>query len=68
VVSYGNAENQNVEKTLIIDRKGNREVASRVAALIKCERIVTESSSYGGQKNADITIVIGGDFDGRYCK
>jgi len=68
VISYGNAETQDVEKTLIIDRKGNREGASRVAALIKCERIVTESSSHGGQKNADITIVIGGDFDGRYCK
>lgn len=68
VVSYGNAETQEIEKTVIIDRKGNREGASRVASIIKCTHIVTGPSPYGGQKNADFTIVLGGDFDGRYCK
>ncbi|MCX7788294.1 MAG: LCP family protein [Spirochaetes bacterium] len=68
VVSYGNAETQEVEKTMVIDRKGNREGASRVASIIKCTNIVTGPSAGGGQKNVDITIVLGGDFDGRYCK
>lgn len=68
VVSYGNVEAQEVEKTMVIDRKGNREGAARVASIIKCTNIVTGPSSIGGQKNVDITIVLGGDFDGRYCK
>jgi len=68
VVSYGNAETQEVEKTVVIDRKGNRDGAARIASIIKCTNIVTGPSSFGGQKNADITIVLGGDFDGRYCK
>jgi len=68
VVSYGNAETQEVEKTVVIDRKGNRDGAARIASIIKCTNIVTGPSPFGGQKNADITIVLGGDFDGRYCK
>lgn len=68
VISYGNAETQEVEKTIVIDRKGNREGAVRAASIIKCTNIVTGPSPFGGQKNADITIVLGGDFDGRYCK
>ncbi len=68
VTSYGNAETQEVEKTIVIDRKGNREGAVRAASIIKCTNIVTGPSPFGGQKNADITIVLGGDFDGRYCK
>jgi len=68
VVSYGNAETQEIEKTVIIDRKGNREGAARVASIIKCTNIVSGPSTFGSQKNADFTIVLGGDFDGRYCK
>ena len=68
VVSYGNAETQDIERTVIIDRKGDREGAARVASVIKCNNIVSGLSAYGSQKNADFTIVLGGDFDGRYCK
>ncbi|MCL1818398.1 MAG: LCP family protein [Spirochaetaceae bacterium] len=66
VISYGNAEDQNVEKTLVIDRKGNPEATSRVADTIRCSRIVTEIPEEASA--ADVTVLLGKDFDGRYVK
>ncbi|MFQ3620071.1 MAG: LCP family protein [Spirochaetales bacterium] len=69
VVSFGNAESQNIEKTVLLDRKGNPEGAARIASVIRCTNIVTDATSYSGsQSKADFTLVLGGDFDGRYCK
>ena len=68
VLSFNNAENTNVEKTKVIDRKGNAEVAGKVAKIIRCSLITTEIPPASSPSNADVTILLGKDFDGRYCK
>jgi anionic cell wall polymer biosynthesis LytR-Cps2A-Psr (LCP) family protein len=68
VVSFSNAEQDDVEKTLIIDRRGNPETASRAADVIRCTNIVTEISGSADTTAADVTVILGKDFDGRYCK
>jgi LCP family protein required for cell wall assembly len=66
IMSFGNAESQDVEKTLVIDRRGNPEAASRVADIIRCSNIITEIPS--SPPAADVTVLLGKDFDGRYVK
>ena len=68
VVSFGNSEDQDVEKTVVIDRKGNPEAAARVAQIIRCTLFLTEIENTESGPPADITLVLGRDFDGRYCK
>jgi hypothetical protein len=68
VISFSNAEDQNVEKTRVIDRRGNPETASRVADIIRCSNIVTEIPDVPAIVMADVTVLLGKDFDGRYCK
>jgi anionic cell wall polymer biosynthesis LytR-Cps2A-Psr (LCP) family protein len=66
VVAFSNAEEQDVEKTRVIDRRGSPEAASRVAGIIRCSNIVTEIPDASAP--ADVTVLLGKDFDGRYCK
>jgi LCP family protein required for cell wall assembly len=66
IVSFSNAEHQDVEKTIVIDRRGNPEAASRVADIIRCSNIITEIP--GSPSVADVTVLLGKDFDGRYVK
>ena len=68
VVAFGNSETQDVEKTLVIDRKGNPEAASRVAEIIRCSRIVTRIPETSSGAAADVTVLLGKDFDGRFVK
>ena len=67
VFTYTNADNSNYEKTLIIDRKGKAKAAEKIAEIIKCkpENIKTQIAE---EASVDITIILGKDFDGRYCK
>ncbi len=67
VVSIGNADNDEYLKTVVLDRKGRLECAKRVADLIKCSRVYTrldEEIDF----SIDVTLILGKDFDGRYCK
>jgi anionic cell wall polymer biosynthesis LytR-Cps2A-Psr (LCP) family protein len=66
VISFSNSEDKGVEKTRIIDRRGNPEAASRTADVIRCSNIVTEIAD--SPAAADVTVLLGKDFDGRYCK
>jgi anionic cell wall polymer biosynthesis LytR-Cps2A-Psr (LCP) family protein len=66
VISAKNADNANQDKTTIIDRTGNPEMAQKLADLIRCKRIVVQSDAPEGA--AKITIILGKDFDGRYVQ
>jgi len=70
VVKIGNAEGDIVEKTEVIDRRGDITQAQRVATVIKCAAVRTEVLPGHGDpdENVDVTVILGGDFDGRYCK
>ena len=72
VASVDNADNENYEKTIILNRRGDLTQAQKVAAIIKCKHIETVKNLDPDievlSDSIDITIILGKDFDGRYCK
>jgi anionic cell wall polymer biosynthesis LytR-Cps2A-Psr (LCP) family protein len=65
VVMVGNAQRQDVERTLIVDRVGNEIFANRTADIIRAGAIEREPDPELG---VDVTVVLGEDFDGRYVR
>jgi anionic cell wall polymer biosynthesis LytR-Cps2A-Psr (LCP) family protein len=66
VVSFGNAESNQIRNTVLIDRRGRPEQAERVAEIIRAERVVTDVAP--AESEADVTIVLGRDFDGTFVR
>ncbi len=64
---YGNAEKHDYNTTVVIDRKGNKEIAQRVADFIKCKNVISNIEQESLHP-VDVTIILGKDFDGHYCK
>ncbi len=67
VISIGNADNNQYMHTVVLDRKGNIEVAKKVAMIIHCERVYTRFDP-NLDDAIEVTIILGKDFDGRYCR
>jgi anionic cell wall polymer biosynthesis LytR-Cps2A-Psr (LCP) family protein len=79
VITVDNADNDEYGETLIIDRSGLDEFGSQFADIIRCRNIRIEPSrtnmigdGIGMQENnmsyeADFTLILGGDFNGRYA-
>ncbi len=70
IQKVGNADTI-YEKTEIIDNKGDLPSAQRLAKIIRCNNVSSRPVVEEGIEEiiaADITIIIGKDFDGRYCK
>ncbi len=67
IVAVANADNPDYQKTVVLDRKGRLEAAQRVADLIRCQRVYSRLEETGDM-TIDVTIILGTDFDGRYCK
>ena len=63
VTTVGNADSGDVEQTRIIGHRNDLAIIDRVAKVIKCKNISTDSGTEG-----TITIILGKDFDGRQCK
>ena len=66
VVRIGNAEHHEHATTLVLERRGRPELAARVAELMKCSGAGSEPDS-AVDPEVDVTIVLGGDFNGRRC-
>lgn len=66
VISFGNAESNQIRNTVLIDRRGRPEQARRVAEIIRAERVVTDVAP--AESEADVTIVLGRDFDGTFVR
>ncbi len=66
VIAVGNADREDYAATLVIDRFNNAEAAKSVAEVIRCRNITTRPSGEG-ESTADFTIILGTDFNGRYC-
>lgn len=70
---YANADRFDYEKTIVISRTSDITAAQRVASLIRCSNVEhrqyleTEAGAGSGEA-IDVTIILGMDFDGRYCK
>ncbi len=67
IVSVGNADNDQYLQTVVLDRKGKLESAQKVADLINCERVYSRIDKEV-DLSIDVTLILGKDFDGRYCK
>jgi hypothetical protein len=76
VISIGNAERNDYEKTEIIDRSGYEDMVKTFGDIIRCGNIRSESpiqEAPEGELNiqnfeyrSDFTLIIGRDFNGRY--
>jgi anionic cell wall polymer biosynthesis LytR-Cps2A-Psr (LCP) family protein len=74
VISIGNADRNNYESTVIIHRSGDENMVKDFAYIISCTNIrsevVSKDDENAGSQNmeysADITLLIGRNFNGRY--
>jgi anionic cell wall polymer biosynthesis LytR-Cps2A-Psr (LCP) family protein len=79
VISIGNADRSDYEKTEIIDRSGLEEVVKALGEVIRCENIRSETiisdisstpeielNLQNFEYRSDFTLIIGRDFNGRY--
>jgi len=76
IISVSNADRNDYEKTLIIDRSGFQDVVRIFADIIRCKNMRFDSPAQAnpeidlGLQNfeyrSDFTIIIGKDFNGRY--
>jgi len=73
VISIQNADNDNYEDTVIIHRSGSDGMINEFAGIIRCTNIrrelITdepEDAQLNTEYKADITLLIGKDFNGRY--
>ncbi|TFG84300.1 MAG: LytR family transcriptional regulator [Spirochaetales bacterium] len=67
VVSVGNASSQDIEKTSVLDRYGEANAAAMVANVIRCGVVQDGAIGVGSSAPADFVIILGKDFNGRYC-
>jgi len=76
VISIGNADRNDYENTLIINRTGLQDMVLAFGEVIRCTNVRTDSPNpddEGAELNiqnlnyqADLTLIIGKDFNGRY--
>jgi anionic cell wall polymer biosynthesis LytR-Cps2A-Psr (LCP) family protein len=67
VVSIGNADMEDNEKTVIVDRFANPDAAKSIGDVIRCDNIEAVQPASPLEAAADFSIVLGRDFNGRYC-
>jgi anionic cell wall polymer biosynthesis LytR-Cps2A-Psr (LCP) family protein len=69
VVSVGNADQEDVDRTSVVDRFSNTEAAKTIAGVIRCENVSQSGAvqTEGTKAVADFTVLLGKDFNGRYC-
>ncbi len=69
-----NFDDNVLENTVIVSRNGDRTTAEKVAEIILCNEISYDPEKYFDKtmttvlNNSEIIIILGKDFDGRYCK
>jgi len=75
IISIGNADRNNYENTLIIQRTSDETLAKSFSDVIRCDNIrkeiipetkENETVVHDTEYKADITLLIGRDFNGRY--
>jgi polyisoprenyl-teichoic acid--peptidoglycan teichoic acid transferase len=67
VLAVDNAEREDYEKTQVIDHFSNAEAAKGIADVIRCQSTARLSAAARDTVAADFTIILGKDFNGRYC-
>ncbi len=73
ILNLSNYSSDNLEKTFVLSRSMNTEAADRIAKIIKCKNVkysntLAISNEEILNDSSDVIVVLGKDFDGRYCK
>ena len=76
VISIGNADRNNYESTLVVHRSGDENLVRTLAEIIRCTNIHREAAAFDNPDDtpisqniefrADITLLLGRNFNGRY--
>ena len=74
VVSVGNADRNDYERTLIIDRSGYEQIARAFGEIIRCTNLRLDAPHHerpevdftSHEHRSDFTLILGRDFNGRY--
>jgi anionic cell wall polymer biosynthesis LytR-Cps2A-Psr (LCP) family protein len=66
VLSVDNADREDYDQTQVIDRFSNPEAAKSIADVIRCKQTRAQQTTQDSAV-ADFTIILGKDFNGRYC-
>ncbi len=67
ISSIKNADKNDYDHTVVLDKKGDASAAQRVANMINCQRIHS-SIDKNRDETVDVIVILGKDFDGRYVK
>jgi polyisoprenyl-teichoic acid--peptidoglycan teichoic acid transferase len=67
VLSVDNADREDYEKTQVVDHFSNADAAKGIADVIRCQSTARLSATSQDAVAADFTIILGKDFNGRYC-
>ncbi|MGO9410819.1 MAG: LCP family protein [Spirochaetia bacterium] len=67
VMPPNNADNDQYQNTVVLDRKGKLDDAKKVADIIRCTRVYSRPDPQMDQA-VDVTVILGKDFDGRLVK
>ncbi len=59
VIEFGNAETQNYENTLILDRTGNMRKSLKIAGILKCRNVFPKINKF---IMIDVTVIVGKDY------
>jgi anionic cell wall polymer biosynthesis LytR-Cps2A-Psr (LCP) family protein len=73
VISIGNADRNNYESTVVIHRSGDENMVRDFAGVIRCDNIQQDLSLYedddqSREYKADLTLLIGRNFNGRFVE
>jgi len=71
IVRVANYSRKNLDKTIVVSLNSDISTAEKVANIIKCKKVSYEPENYFDENlnnNSEIIIILGKDFDGRYCK
>lgn len=70
IVAVDNADRHDYERTLVFARRGDAELAQRAAGVIRCDRSGAPAGASGSVDSAavDVTVILGRDFNGRFCR
>ena len=63
--AIGNADRDDHEHTVVLDRRGKPGAAARIADLLRCRRVEPPEDG-AGEASVDVTVILGRDFDGKY--
>ncbi len=67
VIAVGNAPTQDEESTRIVNRYGDNNALATIANVIRCKKVESGDSVLPGTVPADFVIILGKNFNGRYC-